>query len=311
MGAAFLEPFGILFALIGLGVLVARLGILDAAGTGQLSSLVVNVTLPAAIFVAVAGELSAELLASAPLVLVLGVGLGALTYAAGLGVARLTGMPPTRRGVYAFAAGCTNTGFLGLPLIAAVLGPTALVTAVLYDFTTTINIYTFGVAGLDRGGPDVRRLVRNLLNPMFLALVLGMAWALAGLPLPPFLQRLLGLTGDATTPLAMIALGQMLYAGRRGARVDGRELGVLAFIRLVASPALMLGAVWALPMPDVTRAVCVLQAGMPAAMLTAILARQYGADERLGLAASLGTTLGSLVTLPALVALVVGVLGVG
>jgi predicted permease len=306
--STFLEPFIVLFGLIAVGALVARLRILDGRGVSQISSLVVNVTLPAAIFLAVAAELSLEVLRAAPLVVALGVGLGVLTWGLGRLTGGALGLGPGRRPVFSFAAGCGNTGFLGIPLVAALLGPGALVAAVLYDFGTTINIFTFGVAGLDRSASRLHlgRLVRNLLNPMFLALVIGVAWAVGRVPLPGALREALEITGDATTPLAMFALGHMLYAARREA-APGRDLAVLAAIRLVLAPALMLGAVWALPLPDALRAVCVLQAGMPTAMLTALLAQQYEVDAAYGVQAAVGTTLASLATIP-LVALGVGAL---
>ena len=301
--SAFLQPFLVLFSLIAVGALVARLGILDGHGVAQLSALVVNVTLPAAIFVAVAADLSLDVLASTPLVVALGVGLGAATWGLGRLAGGALGLGPDQRPVYAFAAGCTNTGFLGIPLAGALLGPTALVAAVLYDFSTTINVFTFGVAGLERSASRLHlgRLLRNLLNPMFLALVLGVAWAVAGLPLRGALHEVLALTGNATTPLAMIALGHMLYASRRQAAAPGRALGVLSAIRLLLAPAAMLGAVWVLPLSAELRAVCVLQAGLPTAMLTAILAQQYGVDHALGVRLAVGTTLASLVTLPPLI----------
>jgi len=308
--AALLDPFVVLFALIALGVLVGHLRIVNEIGISQISSLVVNVTLPAAIFLAVAGDLSAAMLASAPLVLLLGVGTGGLSYLLGRFVARRRQMKEDQVGVYAFATGCTNTGFLGIPLVAALMGPAALVPAVLYDFTTTINIFTFGVAGLDRSGGriDVRRLIKNLLNPMFLALVLGVLWALAGLSLPTAVRQILQLTGNATTPLAMICLGQMLHSSTGQVNRGSAGLAPLVVIRLLVAPALALVVLLA-SMPDVTKAVCVLQAGMPSAMLTPILARQYGGDHELGLVASLGTTVASLVTLPLLALAVVRLLG--
>jgi len=307
--STFLEPFIVLFGLIALGALVARLGILDGEGVGQISSLVVNVTLPAAIFGAVATELSAEVLGAAPLVVALGVGLGALTWGLGRLAGGALGLDACRRPVFAFAAGCTNTGFLGLPLVAALLGPGALVAAVLYDFSTTINIFTYGVAGLDRSSARLQsgRLVRNLLNPMFLALLIGVAWAVGRWPLPGPLREVVALTGNATTPLAMIALGHMLYSARREAAAPGRDLGVLCALRLLLAPALMLGVVWLLPLSPEIRAVCVLQAGMPTAMLTALLAQQYGVDAAYGVQTAVGTTLASLVTIP-LVALGVSAL---
>ncbi len=299
---AFLDPFIVLFALIALGVLIGFLHILDEKGVSQLSSLVVNVTLPAGIFLATAEDMSPALLASAPIVLVLGVATGALSYVLGRLVARRRAMTESQVGVYAFAAGCTNTGFLGIPLVQAVMGPSALVTAVLYDFTTTINIFTFGVAGLDRsdGGFDVVRLIKNLLNPMFLSLVLGVLWSLTDWSLPHSVRQILDLTGSTTTPLAMICLGQMLYAS--WGRVRQRDAGTLplVLIRLILAPAVAYPMVLLTGMPDVTKAVCVLQAGMPSAMLTPMLARQYGSDHQLGLVASLGTTVVSLLTLPLL-----------
>ncbi len=310
---AFAEPFLIVFVLIGIGALVARLGIMQRDGVAQMSTLVVQVTLPAAIFDAVATDLSLEALASVPLILVLGIGLGALTWGLGLLAARLHRVDASRRPVYAFAAGCGNTGFLGIPLVGALLGPTALVTAVLYDFTTTINIFTFGVAGLDRSAArlSVRRLLGNLLNPMFLALVLGVGWAATGLQLPSVVAGVVGLTGDATTPLAMIAMGHMLYSSRREAPVPMAQLASLSAIRVVLAPLLMLGAVWVLPLPAETQAVCVLQAGMPTAMLTAILAQQYGVDHHFAVRAALVSTLLSLGTLPVLLLVVTRLFRVG
>lgn len=296
----FAEPFLVLFALIGVGALVARLKIMDREGVAHVSALVVNITLPAAIFSAVATDLSLEALTSVPLILALGVGLGAATWGLGHLVARRLALDDARRPVYAFAAGCTNTGFLGIPLAGALLGPGALVTAVLYDFTTTINIFTFGVAALDRSSSRLAlgRLLRNLLNPMFLALVFGVGWAATGLRLPSPLERLLSLTGNATTPLAMMALGHMLYSARGEAPVPVAQWMSLSAIRLALAPLLMLGAVWWLPLPEEAKAVCVLQAAMPTAMLTAILAQQYGADHHFGVRAAFATTVLSLGSLP-------------
>jgi hypothetical protein len=109
----------------------------------------------------------------------------------------------------------------------------------------------------------------------------------------------------------MMALGHMLYEAGKGARAPLAPLGLIGGVRLLLAPALMLGAVWALPLTPETRAICVLQAAMPTAMLTPILARQYGADYRLGLAAAMSTTVASLVTLPALALLLYRGLGLG
>ena len=301
----FLQPFLVLFGLIALGSFIAHLQILDIRTVQQISRLVVDVTLPAAILVAVATELTIDMLRAAPLVVLSGVALGLTTYALGLGMARLTHQPPPRRGVMAFACGCSNTGFLGIPLVGAVFGPAAAVLAVLIDFATTINIFTFGVAGLDRAETriDVRRLILNLLNPMFLALVLGVGWSALGWGLPSPVTALLRVVGDTTTPLAMIVLGHMLYSARERVQAAARYIGPVALIRLVIAPALMVAAISLGPgallrLPAETQAVIVLQAAMPTAMLTPVLAQQYDADVPYGVSAAVLTTLIAMITLP-------------
>ena len=162
---AFLEPFLILFSLVGLGALVAHLHIMGQKGVEQTSSLVLNVTLPAVIFVTVAVEMSPQMLTSVPLVVGLGVGLGVVNYTLGLLASRVLRMGARRRGVFAFAASCTNTGFLGIPLVGAVFGPVAAVTAFLFDFATTINVFTFGVAGLESSFTDRPEKLRSGAKP--------------------------------------------------------------------------------------------------------------------------------------------------
>ena len=310
---SFIEPFVILALLIGLGALVGRLRVVDARGVAQLSSLVVNVTLPATIFAAVVKDISRDILASAPTVVLLGVAVGAVTWWLGRMLGRWRAMPPERLGVYAFAASCSNTGFLGIPLVAAILGPGALVTAVLFDFATTINIFGLGVAGLAAHGQrhDYKRVLGSLLNPMFLALVVAVAWGATGLCVPETLMDVVEAVGDTTTPLAMIALGHMFYEASRQPHAALVDIGLLGGVRLVLAPAIVLAVIWSHPMPLEVKAVCVLQAGMPTAMLTPILARRYHADHRLGLDAALLTTAASLVTLPLWAWLVQRVLHLG
>jgi predicted permease len=315
----FLQPFLVLFGLIALGSFIAYLQILDAHAVRQISRLVVDVTLPAAILVAVITELTMDMLRAAPLMVLSGVALGLTAYALGLGVARFTNQPPPRRGVMAFACGCSNTGFLGIPLVGAVFGPAAAVLAVLVDFATTINIFTFGVAGLDRSAAhvaphadaprndtpriDVRRLIINLLNPMFLALVLAVGWSALGWGLPSPVAALLGAVGDTTTPLAMIVLGHMLYSARDRVQAAARHVGPVALIRLLIAPTLMIAAIYLVPgivlqLSPEARAVIVLQAAMPTAMLTPVLAQQYDADVPYGVSAAVLTTLIAMITLP-------------
>jgi len=242
------------------------------------------------------------MLATAPWVVLLGILLGALSYLLGRLLAYILRLEPSKAGILAFAASCTNTGFLGIPLISTILGSSATVMAVLYDFSTTINIFTFGIAGLNRSGRPLKlkELGRNLSNPMFFSLLLGVAWSTTHWQVPRLFSQLLQLVGDSTVPLAMLALGHMLYSSVRWRSLLSREVLLLTALRLLLAPLLMLLIVHPFPFTPETKAVIVIQAGMPTAMLTSLIAQQYGADHQLGASATMATTLISLFTLPLL-----------
>jgi predicted permease len=145
-----------------------------------------------------------------------------------------------------------------------------------------------------------RALARLLLRPMIVAVLLGLALALTDLPLPDLLAAPLTQVGQATPTLAFLTIG--LGLDLRSLRGHALALAGIAGIKLLVMPALVAGILLALEVRGDVAHAAVLQAAMPTAVVSAIIASDAGCDPRLASAAAVVTTLLALATLPLIAA---------
>ena len=104
-----------------------------------------------------------------------------------------------------------------------------------------------------------------------------------------------------TTPLAMIIVGAMPRRSRLG-RWSGLADLAASVVILIAIPViycLLFSPVFSNPLVN---GVMITMAAMPAAAGTAVFAEQYGADARLASQIVFVSTIGSLITIPLMVA---------
>ena len=194
----------------------------------------------------------------------------------------------------ALTAAFPNTGFMGVPLLAALLGAPAagpVITTVLVDLLITSSLCIALAHAGERGGSslvaDVATSLRGALrNPLPWAIALGMAASLVGLRLPGPVDTVVKMLADAATPVALFTIGTVLW--RAGQHVHGRTpvrlYLPLALIKLLVHPLLVLaigGAAIALgaPLSGFTLSVLVLAAALPSASSVSLLAERYGADN--------------------------------
>jgi len=227
-----------------------------------------------------------------------------------LGVAwvstRLWGMERPRAGALIVATAVGNTGFFGLPLIAASGDDFSLPAAVMYDsiatglitWTSTVAVAT--AYGRPDGEPRVALgdLGRALLLPPNWALAAGLAVNLAGVEdLPLLVERPLELLGAAVLPLTMVYAGLMIELGGL-ARLWG-EVGYTAVVRLGVATLIGLGVATALGLDGDILDTVVIMAAMPTAMMSLVIGARSGLRADVIAWAVVVTTLLSTATLPA------------
>lgn len=206
----------------------------------------------------------------------------------------------------ALVAAFPNTGFMGVPLLVALLGNRAsgpvIVTIVIDLIITTslcIGLSRMGPAGAasapaglpghagqHASGTALRLALAGMLrNPMPWAILLGALASATGLTLPDPVERTVGLLADAASPVALFTIGAVLARSQMNAsgRTPLADFVPVALAKLLLHPVLIFlighAAIAAgAPLDPFALTVLILVACLPSASNVALLAERFGAD---------------------------------
>ncbi|MGO9133954.1 MAG: AEC family transporter [Methylovirgula sp.] len=284
-----------IFGLIGLGFGAGALRLIDPRGDEVLSQFVNVFGLPILIFRSIAE-------ASPPQVQPWGYwgayfAAAAAAWAATTMLSRLLFRTGHEESVVAgFAAGQSNTVFVGIPLILSVYGNAGVVPLfLLVAIHLPIMMTAAAIAMESRGGIDVAALIKKLLlNPIVHGLAAGVLWHLFGWHLEGGLKTLADEISAATIPCALFAMGLALR--RFGIKAGFGLVTLVAVFKLLVHPGLVyLLALHVFSMPPVWAGVAVLFAAMPSGINAYLLASQYKAGHAIASSAvALSTALAPL-----------------
>lgn len=196
----------------------------------------------------------------------------------------------------ALVAAFPNTGFMGVPLLVALVGaqaagPAIVTMAIDMIITTSLCLALSRLDGADEHGvaTTLRRALGGMLvNPMPWAIALGGVASALQFRLPGPLDKTLGLLADAASPVALFTIGAVLARSQMlapaGQRTPVADYLPVALIKLLVHPALVWGAGLAaralgLPLSDGALQVLILLAALPSASNVSLLAERYGADN--------------------------------
>jgi predicted permease len=197
-----------------------------------------------------------------------------------------------------------NVGNFGLALLQFRLGDEALVPGTIYFIAILLTSFVVcvGVAAWTRHG-GLSAAVSLFRTPALIVAVPAAVVSGAEVELPLLVTRTVGLLGAAMIPTMLFALGVQL-AETRAFRRPSADVAAVSLLRLAGAPALA----WLLAAPfgltGLERAAGILQAGMPAAVLVAIIAAEYDIEPGFVTTAVLFSTALSLPTLTVLLAIV-------
>lgn len=295
------------FALIALGFWAGRTKFFSEEATAYLTKFVFYFALTAMLFRFSANLSIADVWNTN---LVLGYFAGTVAvYLIATGVAMLRGLDVATTAVEAQCAAIGNVGFLGIPMLALLLGEAAIAVimmALAVDLIVFSSLIVILITGSRDGrlSPGILRTVALGLikNPMIVAIVLGLAWSALALPIPAPMNEFLAILGGAATPGALFAIGASL-ASKSAERVSIALW--LSFCKLALHPALVaIGVLILFPVDPYTAAVVISASALPVAGNVYILAQHYGvAPQRVSAAILLSTAI-SIVTVSFVIGLV-------
>ncbi|MCW5655804.1 AEC family transporter [Hydrogenophaga sp.] len=197
----------------------------------------------------------------------------------------------------ALVAAFPNTGFMGVPLLATLLGTQAMgpvIATMLIDMVITSSL-CIALSRLDEGHGQGARAMLNagrkalrgvLTNPMAWSVVLGALASAYAVTLPRPLEKTVWLLADAASPVALFTIGAVLARAqmRSSHPMPLSDYLPVALMKLVLHPLLVLGVGTAairlgVPLSPFALTVLVLAAALPSASNVSLLAERFGADN--------------------------------
>ncbi len=191
-----------------------------------------------------------------------------------------------------------NTGFMGVPLLVALLGSAAAgpaIVTIVIDMVITTSL-CIALSRLDGAGQQgVGQAAKNALlgvvkNPMPWAILLGTVFSAFQIDLPGPVDKTVALLGDAASPVALFTIGAVLARSQKIAHhaqhgpLTWQDYVPVALIKLLLHPVLVLVVGLAaismgVPIDAFALKVMVLVAALPSASNVAMLSERFGADN--------------------------------
>lgn len=191
-----------------------------------------------------------------------------------------------------------NIGFIGIPLISAVLGSSALIYLSVFVLVFNILVYTHGVQVMAMGLEDEKPGFRwkRMINPGTVAGAISIVLFISKVSVPLVITDSLDYMGRCTTFLSMIVLGISLARMPLKELFGDVKMYLFAAIRFLALPVLV--AILLKPVMEnrTLLGVIVLTLALPVANMPLMLAKQFKMDTSTLARGIVLTTLLSLIT---------------
>ncbi|MDP3834366.1 MAG: AEC family transporter [Hydrogenophaga sp.] len=221
----------------------------------------------------------------------------------------------------ALVAAFPNTGFMGVPLLAALLGSQAVGTVIvtmLIDMVVTSSL-CIALSRLDEGeghggqamlDAGRKALLGVLTNPMPWSIILGAVASAYAFTLPKPVEQTVWLLADAASPVALFTIGAVLARAQMQSNhpMPLSDYVPVALMKLLLHPLLVLAVGTAaiqlgVPLSPAALTVMVLAAALPSASNVSLLAERFGADNGRIARIILVTTASAFLTFSAAVSL--------
>lgn len=206
-------------------------------------------------------------------------------------------------GLFCACVSNPNTIFIGIPVNMALFGPEALPYVLLYYFASTLFFWTVGnyFIARDLGASPAQNQTatwQKIISPPLLGFFAGIIIIYSEITLPGFLMDAARITGEMTTPLALIFIGITLAGMDLGKIHFGKDIMAALAGRMIISPLLMAGLLPFFGLPVLMGKVFVIQSSLPVLMQVAILSAYYNTDPDYGSIMVSLSTLTCAITIP-------------
>lgn len=203
-----------------------------------------------------------------------------------------------------FAATYSNGGFMGIPLVQAMMGTAGTFYSVPYLVVYNIFLWSHGVSIFQKGEKQlISDQIRTIiLNPNIIATVIGFIIFITGFHISDIITQPIKDIVNVNTPLSMIVIGANL-GGLSVNMIKDKNIWFICFVRNLLFPAMIILLLGLLPLTQTAYMAIVIMASCPIAGLIVMLSLMNNQSLDFPSQSLCLSTLLSVITLPAIIML--------
>lgn len=216
-------------------------------------------------------------------------------------LARLCTKDAYLRRIYTYGLAFSNFGFMGNAVISA-LFPDIFFEYLIFTLPLWTMIYLWGAPVLllkeDAGEQNLKTRLRAFLNPMLIAMVIGMLIGISGIKLPAFLSGAISSAADCMSPIAMLLTGITVATTPLRKMLSVKSVYAVTAFRLLLLPLIFLALCLVFDFSE-TFIICATGAlSMPLGLNTIVIPSAYGRDTSAAAGMAIVSHVAALGTIP-------------
>lgn len=297
-----LQQMLVLFAMMAIGYILWKIHWLNEDSCKGISKLVVNVFNPLLLIASIVGYdfKSGEIFLGQNMAFVLIYFV--VLFVAGYMITFLLRIKKPQRNFYQMMTMFSNIGFIGIPLVRALLGREYVIYIAFYTLVYNVLIYTYGIylaiKTNELPGEQMVFPVRKILNPGVIGCVVAILIFVLDIPVAEPIVTFSNYMGDTCIPLSMILIGTSV------AKMDGKKLFsngkmyVFLAIKMLLLPIAAAIICKGLPVDAGVYKVFVIECSVPIGSMITLIAQEYGKKDDSAVIGVVLSTVLSVITIP-------------
>ncbi|MBQ2736247.1 MAG: AEC family transporter [Clostridia bacterium] len=293
-----LSQISYLFLLIGAGFAIMKLCKLPAVATNVLSKLVSTLFMPALILTNFMENFTVERISSAWPYALAGIIVVTLSIAFALIVSRFSARDSYRRKIHSYCLAFSNFGFMGTAVVSTLMPELFMSYLILCTPMWVVN-YSWAIPALLIPSEKTKGFsFKNLLNPLFIAMIIGIIIGMTRLPIPSFLEVSIDSLSKCMSPSTMLLTGMCVAKIDIKRVLKIKSIYVLSALRLLIIPSIFL-LVLLVHKFDYGVSLCALSVlSMPLGLNGVVIPESHGQDTSEASGMAIVSHLASALTIP-------------
>ena len=283
-------------AIMMIGVVMLKTGIADRETSKKLSSILLNVISPCLIIMSYQMDFNEELLRGLLITIIL----SAASFIIAIALAHVSvpkkGNP--NAAIEKMVVTYSNCGFIGIPIVNAILGTEGVFYMTAYITVYNIFIWSHGLMLMSGRASSPVATAKNFIQPSTIAIIISLVLFVMNIHLPSVIASPFDMIGDMNTPVAMLISGINLAESDLVRSLKRPRTYLMSCLKLIAVPvftAILLAVVHT----EMTIALTVIiAAACPTGAMVTMFALQYKQDSNYASELFTITTVLSLITIP-------------